>query len=503
MVEASSIRRIVVCVDGAEDKVNTESASFKSQNASSITRLKSAVQTGACVDQHGNISQQFVQYYSVTDVGSNFAGKFRKDYIDPNEQQIQDIVRNICQQLDGPQDEIFLYGSGRGAYTVRAVAGVLHHMGVPKPGSLRHFAELYKNAVDLYKARRDDDSINGHRALEYLRAHVNGTPNIQFVGIFDAVKTSADKQLHDTSVVSSIRNFRHALAFNENRAVMTLDMPQAPSLKDIEGRSFIQAWFLGVHQDMIGGTHEDGLALYPLQWILIESMQNGLVLAGNKSAMPSANEEAPLSLVFPQYLGDIPKLGVNEKIEWQLHYVNNVTVSMFDLQSIQVAKLDAHDASHNMHFAPVSAFYNSPRKIFTSTKELIGWEAKQGYGTIIHPSVFCILDRNPRYFEMARFKYYKEQLAEFEINCLRGDSGEIPPWLEGSELLASGVKAFRILVCGKTGVGKSTLINKVFGVEMVSTSSSSCQCDTKLGLDRGVELLRTRTARHQQSVRVT
>lgn len=35
------------------------------------------------------------------------------------------------------------------------------------------------------------------------------------------------------------------------------------------------------------------------------------------------------------------------------------------------------------------------------------------------------------------------------------------------ELQASGVKAFRILVCGKTGVGKSSLINAVFAVDMV------------------------------------
>ena len=32
-------------------------------------------------------------------------------------------------------------------------------------------------------------------------------------------------------------------------------------------------------------------------------------------------------------------------------------------------------------------------------------------------------------------------------------------------MLESDIKAFRILVCGKTGVGKSTLINRVFGVE--------------------------------------
>lgn len=46
------------------------------------------------------------------------------------------------------------------------------------------------------------------------------------------------------------------------------------------------------------------------------------------------------------------------------------------------------------------------------------------------------------------------------------------PWLTlGVEAVPEiDVKACRILVCGRTGVGKSTLINRVFGVSMVSAA---------------------------------
>lgn len=62
----------------------------------------------------------------------------------------------------------------------------------------------------------------------------------------------------------------------------------------------------------------------------------------------------------------------------------------------------------------------------------------------------------------------KKELADFQEQCMERPDSVLPPWLEDMQLQANGVKAFRILVCGKTGVGKSTLINRVFGVEMVS-----------------------------------
>src|SRR5690348_16844800 len=91
--------------------------------------------------------------------------------------------------------------------------------------------------------------------------------------------------------------------------------------------------------------------------------------------------ENPLALVFPQYTGGPPDLSGTEKIQWQMRFNNNATVNMFDLQSVHVAKLNAHDASHTIHFETVSAFYNVPRKVFAKGN-LNGYEQNQTYGTI-------------------------------------------------------------------------------------------------------------------------
>lgn len=91
---------------------------------------------------------------------------------------------------------------------------------------------------------------------------------------------------------------------------------------------------------------------------------------------------------------------------------------------------------------------------------------------MIHPSLFCILDRYPRHNDLNNLKVLKKPISDFQDAHLVAEEEGLAPWLKDMQLEASGVKAFRILVCGKTGVGKSTLINKVFGVEMTDESQS-------------------------------
>lgn len=467
MSESKVLRRVIVCVEEAYEPLAVAKNDAKCVNETNISRIHRCIRQGQFIEPSGQIIEQNAKYYQAIvpthKLASNKAG----------EQQIQDIALDICRTLHDARDEIFLFGAGRGAYTVRAVAGILHHMGMPRSGYLNNFSELYEATLKLIKARQNDDAAKGRQALEYLRIHTSGSPNIRFMGLLDATASPLDRGDIDISMVSSIKHLRHAMAFNENRAVNSLDSITIPPSKELLGRSCQQAWFLGYHSDMTGGTQHDGLSVYPLQWLFIEALLQGL--AGSYDSKDNSSEN-PIGIMFPQYAGAIPDLSGKEKVHWQIKYTNNAVINMFDPHSIHNSKIDAAEASHSIHFPKDSRFQGTPRKIF-SKDGLIGYNSDNESGVIIHPSVFCILSRNQRFYEQYRFKPYKDNLADVEVNCLKNETDGLPPWLQDSELLASGVKAFRILVCGKTGVGKSTLINKVFGVEMVGTSiamSRSC-----------------------------
>lgn len=101
-------------------------------------------------------------------------------------------------------------------------------------------------------------------------------------------------------------------------------------------------------------------------------------------------------------------------------------------------------------------------------------------GTIIHPSVYMIMDR-PVNMSLDPHKFpYANQLRTWEADMLgtkdeigADDEIQIGFWMDSEAAIESTGPA-RILVCGNTGVGKSTLINKVFAVE------GDAQCPTKI-----------------------
>ncbi|KAI1295162.1 hypothetical protein F5Y03DRAFT_410636 [Xylaria venustula] len=448
--------RLIVCVDESN---YAEDGTLGHGNESNVFRLQSLAATGVTpIDSQGHYINQTVRYYQAVKETGTLA-RLQNRTAGSIDQQVKYIVEDICRQISGQPAELFLYGSGRGGYIVQIVASLLHLMGIPK--SMSDFDQLYQTTLALESARKRNDALNGGKATAHLRAHCDDPPRIQFLGVFDSLRTDVEKHEYESSFVDSVQHFRHALAFNDSQTAPSLW--ETPLDEEIRDRSFIQAWFMGAHQDICGGSEHDGLSLFPLQWMLLESIKVGLVLKSDTSI------SAIISLIFPQFAGGMPDLSVDERAHWRVKYVNGLEVTLFDLQSIQIDSKSGPD--HSIRFK--GGGQKNQRKIFGSNGRLIGWTPSSPYGNIIHPSMYTMLDRNARYYDQGIFRARKRDICGF-LECI-DDQDRTLPWLEGFSLQETGVNAFRILVCGKTGVGKSTLINKVFGVEMTEESTTYSQ----------------------------
>jgi uncharacterized protein (DUF2235 family) len=181
-----------------------------------------------------------------------------------------------------PGDRIYLFGFSRGAYTVRAVAGLIHFLGLVRP-ELENLAALawavYANDAHAYQV--SPRFAGGNRFNRCFG--VTPKPPIQFVGAWDTVSSFGwfwnYQTLPYTANNPSINHIRHALAIDERRASFPANMFQPP--KELEPNCK-QVWFAGVHADVGGGYPEkDGnatLAKVSLEWMLREAAALGLLI---------------------------------------------------------------------------------------------------------------------------------------------------------------------------------------------------------------------------------
>jgi len=111
---------------------------------------------------------------------------------------------------------------------------------------------------------------------------------------------------------------------------------------------------------------------------------------------------------------------------------------------------------------------------------------------VVHPSVYFVLDLYNRSGVGESLAAIADPLEAFRGSAfMKRRRDMLDPWIAESELGAMGrgtLKDCRVLVCGRAGVGKSTLINRVFGFPVVSsdTAVQSLSAITKSTADSGV-----------------
>ena len=207
-------------------------------------------------------------------------------------------------------DRIFLFGFSRGAYTARVLAGLLHALGILRPGN----EHLIPYALDLYRSRIKDDGewqpptgkmTRFRNRFSPYRFDKENAP-VHYMGLFDSVSALGwpflKLQLPHTDKNPIICEARHAIALDERRGFY-----RPPRIYEKEAyQSYREAWFAGVHSDVGGGykrkegegvgeclqrikrkTEPDdwegwGLGRAPLEWILVGALRAGLKLAPTK-----------------------------------------------------------------------------------------------------------------------------------------------------------------------------------------------------------------------------
>ncbi|KAK4888693.1 hypothetical protein LTR27_012432 [Elasticomyces elasticus] len=115
---------------------------------------------------------------------------------------------------------------------------------------------------------------------------------------------------------------------------------------------------------------------------------------------------------------------------------------------------------------------SKPRLPFVANGNLQGYCDWAAQGAIVHPSVYLLLDEYVGVAMEAKELKLQRNLADWRERMLGTLNGVVNTgfWLDEDIDDVPHPGAIRVLVCGNTGVGKSTLINKVFGVDVTQSS---------------------------------
>lgn len=234
---------------------------------------------------------------------------------------LRDDVRDLYTYIMNtwqPGDDIYLIGFSRGAFTVRAVAALIHSYGLLPAGNnaLVPYAVRYHfNAIT--KARNDADIADAlERAGDFKATFCAGRHcPIHFVGVWDTVGSvgwfTNPVVLPHTADNPGIAHTRHALAIDERRAFFRPNRWRRNALPGPHGPIDVkEVWFAGSHCDVGGGYNDDecGLSDLALEWMLDEAEALGLMIdqARKSELITRPGREAPKRIVHDSLTGIWP-----------------------------------------------------------------------------------------------------------------------------------------------------------------------------------------------------
>ncbi|MFW0795310.1 DUF2235 domain-containing protein [Gordonia sp. CPCC 205515] len=195
-------------------------------------------------------------------------------------------------------DRVFVFGFSRGAYTARALTGMLSTIGLLRPGA----ENLTPYAVKLYAQNSGkagtreyfeprDKFRNRFGNPDFPRTFNTSTKQVHFLGVWDTVKSVGalnwragfeESRWPYTAKITNINIARHAMALDERRRPYPCYRFDSSTVQQFEGRHR-EVWFPGVHSDVGGQFSDDHRASdVAFDWMLREAHDAGLKVSPQK-----------------------------------------------------------------------------------------------------------------------------------------------------------------------------------------------------------------------------
>jgi len=188
-----------------------------------------------------------------------------------------------------PGDRIFLFGFSRGAFTVRALAGIIRAVGLLYKGQehlLPYARDVFENMEVRHRLQHRHDQEAADEMAAAFRRYARQEVPIAFLGVWDTVKSwgylkpRGLPHVRNNAIVDVVR---HAVSIDEKRPPFQVTgwsdrVLRQQRLSDVEiDRRIKEVWFAGDHSD-VGGGHDGNniLAKAPFDWILSEAIDAGL-----------------------------------------------------------------------------------------------------------------------------------------------------------------------------------------------------------------------------------
>ncbi|HEY3996662.1 MAG TPA: DUF2235 domain-containing protein [Mycobacterium sp.] len=272
-------KRIVICFDGTANQIGagnlTNVAKLfemvnKDDPASQLAYYDPGVGTLAPASAHSSLIRRLDLLFEQA-FGSGLKGNVAQAY------------RYVMQHWR-PGDALYIFGFSRGAYTARALAGMLLRPGLMRPGS----ENLLPYAVEKYAINRYFTPDEFDHWAEFARAFCWRTENeplfstvrqnspnqvwhyavpVAYLGLWDTVKAAGFLRFGElrwpyTRALPNVARIRHAVSIDERRR------PYREYLVERHPLGLEERWFAGVHAD-VGGTFmpDHRLATIALKWV--------------------------------------------------------------------------------------------------------------------------------------------------------------------------------------------------------------------------------------------